>query len=64
MASWGERSVRTRARERQHRCLGCGVQIESAFASGMVPRCSRCLNEARPVDPVMRWIWYGHGNRR
>ncbi len=53
-----------RSRERQHRCMGCGVQIESAFVSGMVPRCGRCLDEDRPVDPVMRWIWYGDSARR
>jgi hypothetical protein len=44
--------------------MGCGVQIESSFASGMVPRCERCLEEDRPVDPVMRWIWYGDAARR
>ena len=60
MASWGEGSVPTRARDWQHRCLGCGVHIESAFVSGMVPRCGRCLDENRQVDPLMRWIWYGH----
>ena len=52
------------SRERQHRCMGCGVHIESAFVSGMVPRCGRCLDKDRPVDPVMRWIWYGDSSRR
>ena len=64
MASWGETGASMGSRERQHRCMGCGVHIESAFVSGMVPRCGRCLDKDRPVDPVMRWIWYGDSSRR
>jgi hypothetical protein len=63
VASWGEPRVREHSGDGRQRCLGCGVQIESTFAAGIVPRCARCLEEDRPVDPVLRWIWSGSPRR-
>ena len=62
MASWGEAYGRSSA-PGGPRCLSCGVQIESAFAAGMFPRCERCLSADRPLDPLLRWIWQGKADR-